>query len=287
MHYGLTPIGNDLLIYYYSLTSYSIGILLSIITGRFFITYCILSVIVIITPLTLLFTDFKNITVNYIYLIICPLINGIIGTYHGYSLSHLFNINKIFVGEDRLGNIVRNIEKDKNLCCCIELDEIELGPYYGFKKKIHVYSTTKNMVISFFIILLSLTYYFDITIPFFVYHKLYYYIRFPVHLTISFIILLLSYFFGKYLFLIYMIPGIISITTILSTRLIISNIEYKIWYNFLLFMIHTIIIYFIYFIIFQGIKFFISKYFRYNQNDDDLELIEIAKNTTPYEEITT
>jgi hypothetical protein len=246
-----------------------------------------LSVIVIITPLTLLFTDFKNVTVNYIYLIICPLINGIIGTYHGYYFSHLFNINKIFVGEDRLGIIVRNIEeRDKDLCCCIELDEIELGPYCGFKKIFHVYSITKLMIISFFIMLLILTYYFDITIPFFVYHKLYYYIRFPIHFTISFIILLLSYFFKKYLFFIYMIPGIISITTILYTRLIISNIEYKLWYNFLLFMIHNIIMYFIYFIIFQGLKFFISKYFRYNQNDDDLELIEISKGTTPYEEIT-
>src|SRR5690348_10496469 len=120
------PLDDLLLAFYYSLTMYSIGIILTVTIGRIYQPIVIICGLIILTPLTLLFTDIENNYVEIFYGLICPLFNGIVGLLHGYNFKNTFSLNKIRLGggdDEKLGEILKNKEKESQSdiwCCCIK-----------------------------------------------------------------------------------------------------------------------------------------------------------------------
>jgi hypothetical protein len=280
----LKPIDNVLLSFYYSLTSYSIGIILPIVTRKEdrILNFLVMIVVIILTPLTLLFTDIENRYIDEFYLLLCPLFNGIIGIAHGHYLRKIFSLNLIKIGDDKLGDIIR-IKYDDNInkyFFCLLIDNSSLKKICPniFKR---VFYLLKTLILLILVLLLCLLYYIDITIPLYVYYKKYYYLRFPLHCLLCLTILVTGWLLRKYVFSIYWSFASISLTTILLTKIIVSTVRYEMWVNFILFIIHTVVCYIIYAILFSALSLFLSKYFIYKEKDEKIELKLI--NTDSYD----
>lgn len=282
----LRPMSENLLAFYYSLTMYSIGIIISVATGKIDSSYIIITLLVIITPLTLLFTSIENEYIDIYYGLICPLINGIIGACHGYYLKIVFSFNRIKIGNDKLGDIIKTSQNDTHTdkcCCCCDKKKFSFSCCYS--KDLTLLKFLQTSVIFLFILLLILTYYVDITMPFYVLWKKYYIIRFISHISICIIIAFFGFLYRKYLFFNYWLVATFSLTTILLTRLIVSAIEYKIWYTFLLFAIHSTICYIIYFMIFFTVKRILPIFWIYNDNNNEFELKQMETTPVNYDNI--
>jgi hypothetical protein len=229
MNETLKPMDDIRLRFYYALMSYSIGLISFISIQNPFTVLVLDLLIIIITPLTLLFTDEENIYVEITITIIFPTLTLLLGIFKGYIFIKIYNYYFIKKNTDDNTNIADDDVVKKKSKICNNISQ--------YCKAALIAATTMSICI-FYII--------DLSVPFLVrfnYPNIYLKIRLFIHLLLSLFLIGLSIGFKQKRFGKLWMMVAYSTTTILMTTLFIFNIITKNGYFvYLVFTIHFTII---------------------------------------------
>ena len=249
MNETLKPMDDMRLGYYYILLAYSFGLIFNTIFLNIYKTISLLFCIILLAPLTLMFTDNENYYTNIIITLLFPALYGLLGIFESYLLKFLF----IKQFEEEEEPELENKRKDYELLN-------ETSECRKIAKLISLYI---------FIILSCLFYIIDITIPALVYFKTYIIIRFFVQCLFSTMLIIYVFIiFEGYTYL-YWIMICFSTLTILSTTLFIFNITKSITALNCICLIHFILV-----LIIIQITILIIRLIKYLWNKDTIKVID-------------
>ena len=215
--------------FYYALMSYSLG-LISFVSIQKTLPVLVLDLfIIILTPLTLLISDTKNIYIEISIEILFPLITLLMGIFQGYVIIKLYDY--YFINKNKEESIIDDDEPKK------KKDTKKINTIAHYCKAGLIAATTMSIFI-FYII--------DLAIPFLVtwgYPGVYLKLRFFFHLVLSAFLIGLSMGFKQKRFA--KLWGMVaySTSTILMTTLFIFNIiTDNGYFVYLVFFIHFTLI---------------------------------------------
>jgi hypothetical protein len=255
----LKPMDDMRLGYYYILLAYSFGLIFNTLFLNIYKTISLLFCIIILAPLTLMFTDNENYYTNIIITLLFPALYGLLGILESYLLKFLF-----------LKQIEKEYEKE-----AIKEEELEekRKEYDLLNEKSDFRKMAKLFSFYIFIILNCFFYIIDITVTALVYFETYRLIRFFAQFLFSVMLIVYIFIIFDGNLYLYWIMIWFSNLTILSTTLFIFNLTRSIKVLYCICLIHfflILIIIQITILIVRLIKFLYHNKFKLNNNEEQL-----------------